>query len=244
MDSRAPVAISYRPKEQDYLPVIVAAIRHHVGDWPIALLTEERHLPPKKWIENNEIYTITEWQHSAGANKVLRLWEHQEIFAQHFEKWIWWHDDMLLLRPVLDPAAEFDRPFIAQRQQRRPNKELSNWHGWLWDTLGFFRCLGIYAPNPVLHTPRLIERDYLASIPEQWNRKRLLFEPTYLLWKWHQQGIEPIRAKDYRKRFFKGELPPLNELEDTGYTIINWGRHIDHDKARDRLARHYPVSFT
>ncbi len=243
MISRAPVAISYRPKEQDYLPVVVAAIRRHLGDWPVVLLTEKVSLPPDKWLKNNKIETITDWRHSDGANKILRLWEHQEVFARHLERWIWWHDDMLLLRPLADPEAEFSRPLVRHRQRKRPNKELNNWHTWLWDTLGFFRCLSVSAPNPVLHIPRLIDRVALASIPAQWNRSRLLFEPTYLLWHWHCQQVKPDVAENYRECIFEGEMPPLADLEASGQTILNWGRHIDHDSAAREFGRQYPLGF-
>ncbi len=243
MISRAPIAISYRPKAQDYLPVVVAAIRRHLGDWPIALLTEKHHLPPENWLAINEIEAITDWQHSPGANKILRLWEHQEIFAAHYERWIWWHDDMLLLRPLADPEAEFARPRVRHGQRKRPNKALNNWHNWLWETLGFFRCLSISAPNPVLHTPRLIERAGLRAIPAQWNRKRLLFEPTYLLWQWHRLGLEPELAEDFRECQFEGEIPPLAELEASEWTIFNWGRQVDHASAEREFGRLYPLDF-
>ncbi len=243
MISRAPIAISYRPKAQDYLPVVVASIRHHLGDWPISLLTESASLPPNKWLENNRIQAITDWEHSAGANKILRLWEHQEIFARHHERWIWWHDDMLLLRQLENPEHEFSRPLVRHGQRKRPNKELNNWHLWLWDTLGFFRCLSVAAPNPVLHTPRLIERACLAEIPAQWNRKRLLFEPTYLLWKWHRRGMRTEIAENFRECCFEGEIPSLQELEATGSTIFNWGRHIDHAAAARVFSRRYPLAF-
>jgi hypothetical protein len=241
--TKPPIAISYRPKAEDYLPVVVAAIRQHLGDWPIVLLTEERHLPPGAWLEKNSIETITNWSHSPRAGKVLRLWEHQEIFASQMESWIWWHDDMLLLRPLADPAATFDLPWISHRQRKRPNKELSNWENWLWETLAFFRCQNIYAPNPVLHTPRLVRRSVLESIPENWNRKRLLFEPTYLLWAWHQAGIHPEVARDYRKGVFKGDIPSLESMQSQGFTIFNWGRNINHSTARQVFGQHYPVTF-
>ncbi len=241
-DRTPPIAISYRPKERDYLPVVVAAIRAHLGDWPIVLLTETSHLPPEPWLDANQVSSITDWEHSPGANKVLRLWEHQEIFARHFDAWIWWHDDMLLLQTLTDPAATFDQPLIAHRQRKRPNEALRNWQLWLWETLAFFRCQNIYAPNPVLHTPRLIEREYLRSIPANWNRKRLLFEPTYLLWKWHQQGVEPVIAQNFRKCQFKGSIPELHELAST-HVIFNWGRKIDHESARQVFGRVYPTNF-
>ena len=243
MSSNVPIGISYRPKEHDYLPAVVGAIRRHLGDWPIALLTEKQYLPPDAWLRRYKVQTITGWAHTPKANKVLRLWEHHYVFAQHFDRWIWWHDDMLLLRPIDDPAWEFDQPRIAKRQRRRPNEELSNWHNWLWDTLNFFRCQNIYAPNPVLHVPRLIERQVLDSIPENWNRKRLLFEPTYLLWHWHQQGAKPELAKDFRKSVFKGDVPAVDGLADEGYTMLNWGRGINHDSAREQFGRHYPLDF-
>lgn len=241
--TRPPVAISYRPKEHDYLPVVVAAVRRHLGDWPIVLLTEEANLPPVAWLERNAVQAITDWEHSPGANKILRLWEHQAIFAERLEAWIWWHDDMLLLAAPDDPAAEFDRPLIAHRQRKRPNEAMPNWHNWLWETLAFFRCQTIYAPNPVLHTPRLIERRHLEAIPEHWNRKRLLFEPTYLLWKWHRQGIRPHLGRDFRKCQFKGEIPGIDALESAGHTIFNWGRKIDHEHAAQVFSQYYPLSF-
>ncbi|MFV8819054.1 hypothetical protein [Haliea sp. E17] len=243
MKSRAPIAISYRPKAQDYLPVVVAAIRRHLGDWPVVLLTGKEHLPPENWIESNKIEAITDWQHSAGANKILRLWEHQEVFAAHFDRWIWWHDDMLLLRPLEAPEAEFARPLVRHGQRKRPNRELNNWHNMLWDTLGFFRCLSIAAPNPVMHTPRLIEREGLQAIPAQWNRSRLLFEPTYLLWQWHRMGQQPEVAEDFRICQFEGDIPPIAELEDSPCTIFNWGRHIDHAAAAGEFGRLYPLDY-
>lgn len=238
-----PIAFSYRPKEHDYLPVAVAAIRRHLGDWPIALVTEEANLPPHSWLAANDIEAITDWSHSPGANKVLRLWEHQEILARHFDAWIWWHDDMLLLRHLPDPAATFDQPLVAHRQRKRPNEALNNWQGWLWETLAFFRCQSVYAPNPVLHTPRLIEREHLHSIPANWNRKRLLFEPTYLLWKWHRQGVRPVPAKGFRTCKFSGAVPDIDELANTGHVIFNWGRKVDHDSARASFGAHYPLTF-
>ncbi len=241
--NRPPIAISYRPKEHDYLPVVVAAIRRHLGDWPIVLLTEEIHLPPQHWLQENQVLTITDWEHSPGANKILRLWEHQAIFAERLDAWIWWHDDMLLLSSPDDPAAVFDRPLIAHRQRKRPNEAMTNWHNWLWETLAFFRCQSIYAPNPVLHTPRLIERHWLEAIPANWNRKRLLFEPTYLLWKWHRQDIRPQLAHRFRKAQFKGEIPGIDALESTGHNIFNWGRKIDHAHAAKVFSQYYPLSF-
>ena len=238
LDPRPPIAISYRPKEQDYLPVVVAAIRRHLGDWPVALLTEEQTLPPRQWLEANAIRPITDWQHSPRAGKVLRLWEHQQVFAQHYESWIWWHDDMLLLHPLENPVATFDAPLIAHRQRKRPNRELRNWENWLWETLAFFRCQSIYAPNPVLHTPRLIRRDLLDSIPANWNRK-----PTYLLWTWHNAGVQPELARNFRKGFFSGEMPSLESLRERGFTIINWGKKIDHAQVMAEFGRHYPVGF-
>jgi len=238
-----PIAISYRPKPHDYLPVVVASIREHLGAWPIVLLTEEKYLPPQSWLDRNNIATITDWNHSPRANKVFRLWEHHEVFARNLDAWIWWHDDMLLLRPVEDPVATFESPLIRHRQKKRPNEKLSNWDNWLWETLAFFRCQNIYAPNPVLHTPRVIRRDLLQSIPESWNRKRLLFEPTYLLWTWHQAGIRPEVAKDYRKSVFSGEFPSIGEMQKHGYTVLNWGKKIDHDKARECFAKRYPTDF-
>ena len=81
LPTTVPIAISYRPKANDYLPVVVAAIRRFLGDWPIVLLTQARHLPPPAWLEAWHVDTITDWAHSDNANKVLRLWEHQEIFG-------------------------------------------------------------------------------------------------------------------------------------------------------------------
>ena len=239
----APVAISYRPKQHDYLPVVVASIREHLGSWPIVLLTEEQHKPPQGWLDRHEIDTITDWSHSPRANKVFRLWEHQEIFARRLDAWIWWHDDMLLLRPLEDPVAVFEAPLIRNRQKKRPNEKLGNWDNWLWETLAFFRCQNIYAPNPVLHTPRVIRRDVLQSLPENWNRKRLLFEPTYLLWYWHQSGIRPELAENFRKSCFSGEVPAIEELQERGYTILNWGKQIDHEKVKRYLDYRYPTDF-
>jgi hypothetical protein len=243
MPVKSPIAISYRPKKEDYLPVVVASIRHHLGDWPIALICELKDLPQSTWLERNAVRVITDWQHSAGANKVLRFWEHQDIFARYYDSWIWWHDDMLLLRPVTDPVEEFSRPIVARKQGSRPNRKLSNWRCWLWDTLDFLDCQNIPAPNPVLHVPRLIRRDSFTSIPAQWNRSRLLFEPTYLLWHWHQLGIEPRLTEDYRKSVFKGEMPMIAGLQAAGYTVLNWGRKIDHESARRELGRLYPLTF-
>ena len=241
-ENQPPIAISYRPKSPDYLPVVVAAIRKHLGAWPIVLLTEAADLPPAQWLRENQVSAITDWQHSRGANKVLRLWEHQEIFAQHFQAWIWWHDDMLLLQSLADPAATFDQPLIAHRQRKRPNKEMRNWQQWLWETLAFFRCQNVYAPNPVLHAPRLIEREHLEAIPANWNRKRLLFEPTYLLWKWHRLGIKPELAADFRKCQFSGVIPDLDELAES-HVIFNWGRKVDHEAAHKALGSIYPTEF-
>lgn len=238
-----PIAISYRPKPHDYLPVVVASIRKHLGAWPIVLLTESEYLPPASWQSHNDVKTITDWSHSPKANKVLRLWEHHEVFADHFDAWIWWHDDMLLLRPLEDPVAAFEAPLIRHRQRKRPNKELGNWDSWLWETLSFFRCQNIYAPNPVLHTPRVIRKESLRSIPHNWNRKRLLFEPTYLLWAWHRAGLKPSVAKDYRKSVFSGEFPTLEVLQREGYTILNWGKQIDHESATRSFSQFYPINF-
>lgn len=240
---RPPIAISYRPKEHDYLPVVVAAIKRHLPGWPIVLLTETDLLPPAAWLNRNGVHAITDWEHSPKANKILRLWEHQDIFARHYEAWIWWHDDMLLLRAPADPVACFEAPLVRHRQRQRPNKELGKYDNWLWETLSFFRCQNIYAPNPVLHTPRVIRRDVLRSIPASWNRKRLLFEPTYLLWSWHQAGVRPEVANTYRKSVFSGELPALESMASDGFTVCNWGRKIDHDHAAQEFSRHYPVTF-
>lgn len=244
LGDRAPIAISYRPKKTDYLPVVVGAIRRHLGDWPIALLTETEHLPPARWLERNDVQPITDWSHSAKANKVLRLWEHQAVFAQHFERWIWWHDDMVLLRSLADPEATFARPIVARSQRRRPNREMSNWYCWLWDTLTFLRCQNVPAPNPVLHVPRLIRRDALAAIPDHWNRSKLLFEPIYLLWHWHHTGQVPVVEPGVREAVFSGELPSLDQLEADGTALIcTFGRKIDQDSARRELGRVYPLDF-
>ncbi len=243
-NERPPIAISYRPKPHDYLPVVVASIREHLGSWPIVLLSEPENLPPQSWLDQNSIAAINDWSHSPRANKILRLWEHQNVFAQHFDAWIWWHDDMMLLRPLEDPVATFEEPLIRHRQKKRPNKELGNWDAWLWETLAFFRCQSIYAPNPVLHTPRVVRKELLQGIPENWNRKRLLFEPTYLLWSWHNAGIRPHLAKDFRKSVFSGEFPVLSDLRQDGYTILNWGKQIDHEAAARYLADLFPTDFT
>lgn len=244
MRDATPIAISYRPKPNDYLPVVVASIREHLGAWPIVLLTEDQYLPPQDWLDRNSITPITDWSHSARANKVLRLWEHQEVFARDLDAWIWWHDDMLLLKPLENPIATFEKPLIRNRQKKRPNMELGNWDNWLWETLAFFRCQNIYAPNPVLHTPRVIRRKTLRSIPDNWNRKRLLFEPTYLLWAWHQAGATPELARGFRKSCFSGGLPDLDDLQAQGFTILNWGKQIDHENVKRNLAQRYPVTFT
>ena len=238
-----PIAISYRPKKNDYLPAVVAAIRLQIGDWPVVLITEQKDLPPENWLRDNNITTITNWQHSADANKVLRFWEHQEILCRHFQRWIWWHDDMLLLKSVADPVTEFSRPLVRHGPRPRPNRKLNNWRGWLWDTLGFFSCQGILAPNPVLHIPRLIDREVLNSIPSSWNRSQLLFEPTYLLWCWHQAGIEYLIDESYRIGIFKGEMPTIKSVEDAGHTILTWGRKVNHESTRCEFSTRYPVTF-
>tara|TARA_R110000823_G_scaffold132777_1_gene261165 strand:+ start:28816 stop:29580 length:765 start_codon:yes stop_codon:yes gene_type:complete len=243
LPTTVPIAISYRPKANDYLPVVVAAIRRFLGDWPIVLLTQARHLPPPAWLEAWHVDTITDWAHSDNANKVLRLWEHQEIFAAHFERWIWWHDDMLLLRPVADPPAEFSAPRVRHLARTRPNKKLSNWHVWLWDTLGFFESLSMPSHNPVCHIPRLIDRKVLQSVPREWNRQRLLFEPTYLLWHWHHSGAEVELADGFRTCIFQGEMPALDTVARSGATLLNWGRRIDHASAQESFATHYPLCF-
>ncbi|GAB5451257.1 MAG: hypothetical protein Hals2KO_15850 [Halioglobus sp.] len=241
--TRPPIAISYQPKAEDYLPVVVAAIRRHLGDWPIVLVTQQDELPPEHWLQRNGIQSITDWSYSEGANKVMRLWEHQAVLSRHYEKWIWWHDDMLLLRPIADPESEFARAIVRQPEKRRPNKELTNWQRWLWDTLNFFQCQGIAAPNPVLHIPRLIERRVLEGIPSTWLRDRLLFEPTYLLWHWHHQRMTPELAEGYRKGEFKDKLCSLDQLEREGYTILCWGKKIDHSAAREEFGKYYPLDF-
>ncbi len=243
MSFQSPIAISYRPKKYDYLPVVVASIRRHLGDWPIALICEAKDLPHAGWLERNAVRAITDWQHSEDANKVLRFWEHQAVFSRYYESWIWWHDDMLLLRSVADPVQEFSRPMVARKQARRPNRKLSNWRCWLWDTLAFFDCQNIPAPNPVMHVPRLIDRESLLSIPAHWNRSRLLFEPTYLLWRWHQLGLQPRLTEDYRKSVFEGEMPAIAGLESAGFTILNWGRKMEHESARREFGRLYPTTF-
>ena len=243
MTDRAPIAISYRPKDPDYLPRVVAAIREHMGDWPITLLTETAHLPPTEWLEHHKIHCLTDWVHTAGANKVKRLWEHQYIFAQHHERWIWWHDDMLLLRSVDNPEEEFAVPRVRFKERNRPNKELNNWHNWLWDTLNFFKCQSIAAPNPVLHIPRLIKRDALFRIPHNWDRSRLLFEPTYLLWTWHHEGLKPIVDSVFRCAVFDGALPDVAALRDEGHTILTWGKKIDHETSDNNLGSAVGTSF-
>jgi hypothetical protein len=241
---RPPIAISYVPKPRDYLPVVVASIRANLGDWPIVLMTQEANLPPRDWLAHHAVEPLTDWSHSDGANKIKRLWEHQEIFAAHMDAWIWWHDDMALLRPLEDPVAVFEAPLVRHRQRKRPNEELGNWENWLWETLSFFRCQSVYAPNPVLHIPRVIRKSALADIPANWNRKRLLFEPTYLLWTWHHTGVEPVVARGFRKSVFTGELPDLAGLADEGYTILNWGKRIDHDSAQRQFERRFGASLT
>lgn len=242
-DDRPPIAISYRPKPQDYLPVVVAAIRRFQADWPIVLLTETKDLPPPDWLAAWRIDAITDWSHSPDANKVRRLWEHQDIFAAHYERWIWWHDDMLLLRPVQDPAAEFAKPRVRHFSKPRPNKKLANWHTWLWDTLGFFESQSISAPNPVCHIPRLIERTALRSIPANWNRNRLLFEPTYLLSHWHATGQEIELVGGFIKSVFDGEMPEIDGLGEQQFTLLNWGKKIDHASTQRAFAKHYPLRF-
>ncbi|MDZ7783661.1 MAG: hypothetical protein U5K56_12250 [Halioglobus sp.] len=102
---------------------------------------------------------------------------------------------------------------------------------------------GDFAVTEELHIPCTIERRTLLSIPAEWNRKRLLFEPTYLLWQWHRHGIEPEVASGFRKCVFTGGIPPLDELERSGHTIFNWGRHIDHDVAAREFGRLYASGF-
>lgn len=242
-NGRAPIAISYRPKDQDYLAVVVAAIRRFHGDWPIVLLTQARHLPPPEWLAAWQIDAITDWSHSPNANKVRRLWEHQDIFAAHFERWIWWHDDMLLLRPVEDPTVEFSRPRVRHLSKPRPNKKLANWHTWLWDTLGFFQSQSMCAHNPVCHIPRLIERQFLRAIPANWNRDRLLFEPTYLLSHWHATAQEVELDAGFITRVFGGEMPDIDSLGDQQFTMLNWGKQIDHASAQRAFAKYYPLNF-
>jgi hypothetical protein len=243
MCGKAPVCISYQPKQNDYLPVVVAAIRRHLGDWPIVIISERQHRPPSEWLLHNLVETLVDWEHSPGANKVLRFWEHQAILAEKFEKWIWWHDDMLLLKSVPDPAVEFQRPLVHHEPRERPNKKLGNWQRWLWDTLGFFSCQSIAAPNPVLHIPRLIERSVLNSIPATWNRQKLLFEPTYLLWNWHRKNITYEIDEHYRIGVFKGEIPDIEKLAVAGHSFLTWGRNIDHASARAAFSRLYPTEF-
>ena len=207
------------------------------------LVTQEDELPPQPWLARNQIQPLTDWAYSEGGNKVIRLWDHQAALARHHSQWIWWHDDMLLLRPIADPVTEFSAPLVRKAEAERPNKSLSNWEGWLWNTLNFFQCQGITAPNPVLHIPRLIDRDILDSIPPGWQRDRLLFEPTYLLWHWHQQGLEPQVARGYRTGEFKDQITPPDNLRAEGYTILCWGKKIDHGAAREEFGKHYPLGF-
>ena len=244
LDRGTPIAISYRPKSPDYLPAVVGSIRRFLGDWPIVLLTEKHHLPPREWLSAWRVEAITDWAHSVDANKILRLWEHQEIFAAHFDQWIWWHDDMLLLRHIDYPSIEFDRPRVRHGPKVRPNKKLPNWHNWLWDTLGFFECLSIAAPNPVLHVPRLIQREALQSIPPNWNKARLLFEPTYLLWHWHCCGQSFEEDNAFRTSVFKGAMPDLDSIADSGAAILNWGKGIDPETTRQSFAKHYLLNFS
>jgi hypothetical protein len=118
-----------------------------------------------------------------------------------------------------------------------------NWQSRLWETLAFFRCQNIKAPNPILHTPRLIRRTLLHSIPENWNRNRLLFEPTYLLWNWHQAGFQTEIAKNYRKSVFSGDIPSIESLQSDGYTILNWGKKINHQTAQLEFDKFYSTKF-
>jgi len=71
----------------------------------------------------------------------------------------------------------------------------------------------------------------------------LLFEPTYLLWRWHQQGLVLQLAEGYRKGDFKSEISSLDQLEKEGYTILCWGRKIDHVAARAEFGKYYPLVF-
>lgn len=209
----------------------------------MVLLTEKHHLPPAQWLQEKHIETITDWEHSRDANKVLRIWEHQEILSAHFAQWISWHDDMLLLREVPRPEVEFARPRVRHGPKNRPNKKMSNWHTWLWDTLNFFECMSIPAPNPVLHIPRLIRKDVLQSIPNQWDRRRLLFEPTYHLWHWECSGQAYEETEGFRICVFKGDIPDMNLLLNNDLTILNWGKRIDHEVAQREFAKYYPLHF-
>lgn len=237
MSSNAPIAISYKPKNPDYLPLIVASIREHLPHWPIVIQAEAADLPPTAWLERNNIQPIIRSPHPKDANKVSRLWDHHTVFAEHFDRWIWWHDDMYLLRPLSNPEASFSEPRVRKLEQNRPNKKLNTWHGWLWDTLSFFQCQSIAAPNPVLHIPRLIERDSLSSIPASWDRNRLLFEPTYLLWHWHNHKLEPYVDPLFRHAVFKDTLPDIASLQAAGHTILTWGKKIDHQSASKVFGR-------
>ena len=44
---------------------------------------------------------------------------------------------------------------------------------------------------------------------------------------------------------FSGEIPPLESLQDQGFTIMNWGKKIDHDhdQARAAFGRQYSLDF-
>lgn len=235
MSSRAPIAISYKPKDPDYLPLVVASIRQYLPDWPIIIQAEADDMPPADWLDRHNIQPIIRATHPGDANKVIRLWDHQTVFAEHYARWIWWHDDMYLLRAVADPEATFSEPRVRKLEQDRPNKKLNTWHGWLWDTLSFFQCQSVAAPNPVLHVPRLIERDSLTSIPPHWDRSRLLFEPTYLLWHWHQQQLVPFEDPIFRCAIFKDAIPDVSTLTAAGHTILTWGKKIDHASSMKAL---------
>jgi len=243
MFDRAPIAISYKPKNPDYLPLVVSSIRQYLPDWPIVIQAEAKDLPPQIWLERNHIEPIIRAAHPKDANKVNRLWDHQRVFAEHYDRWIWWHDDMYLLHDLPSPEATLSEPRVRRLEQNRPNKKLHVWHGWLWDTLAFFQCQSIAAPNPVLHVPRLIERESLNSIPANWDRSRLLFEPTYLLWHWHNHNLQPFEDSVFRCAVFKGTIPDVFSLQAAGHTILTWGKKIDHEGSMKLLAGDQTKSF-
>lgn len=242
--NRIPIAISYLPKMVDYLPSVVGAIRHHLGDWPIHLVTQEQYLPPERWLVSNKVEPLTDWSHSEGANKQKRLWEHQEVLASRFDRWISWHDDMLLMKPVDDPEQKFALPIVRHMERERPNKEMNAWHRLLWETLAFFRIQSMRAPNPILHTPRTIYKSSLESIPSHWDRSRLVFEATYLLWHWNNTNQTPILDPSFRFAVFQNTIPPLDTICDSDPTILVWGKKINNTDWRAELVRHqYPVDF-
>jgi hypothetical protein len=80
-------------------------------------------------------------------------------------------------------------------------------------------------------------------MPANWNRNRLLFEPAYLLSHWHNTAQDVELVAGFRKSIFEGEMPDIDSLGDLEFTILNWGKRIDHASTQRAFARHYPLSF-